>query len=82
MQIEKDPSERPAFPTLYAINSASDDVDKDSWAVAVHDGKSRKQDEDGNWVVNEMGGWIARLFGTEVVICRHDLTYIYSNDSS
>jgi hypothetical protein len=82
VQTETDPSERPAFPTPYAINSASDNVDKNSWAVAVHDGKIRKQDEDGNCVVNEMGGWIGRLFGTEVVICRHDLMYIYSNDSS
>lgn len=36
LQVETDPGKGTPFATAYAINSASDHVDKNSWAVAVH----------------------------------------------
>jgi hypothetical protein len=36
MQLEIDPGKRPAFAPVNAIDSASDDVDEDGRAVAVH----------------------------------------------
>jgi hypothetical protein len=36
LQVERDPGERPAFSTAYAVDGASNDVDKNSGAVAFH----------------------------------------------
>jgi hypothetical protein len=36
LQVETDPGKGTPFATAYAINSASDHVDKNSWTVAVH----------------------------------------------